>query len=90
MKGTHIVTSAMGVQSRYIDRQSLSIQEWIFRRSVNKQRIFSEVINMYSFNEGAFKSVMYFNMVKNNKKCYKIVKKVLFSPYARETHVRIS
>ena len=29
------------------------------------------------------------HMVKNNKKHYKIAKKVLFSSYTRETHVRL-
>ena len=28
-------------------------------------------------------------MVENNEKCSKIIKKVLFSSYARETHVRL-
>ena len=30
------------------------------------------------------------HMVENNEKCLKIIKKVLFSSYARETHVRLT
>ena len=87
--------------SKYKKYRSLTINE-IFPIWTVKCCLFLERLNCWCIETHWIEdhSVVYFDqrthacacdhMVENNDKCMKIIKKVLFSSYAGETHVRLT